>query len=236
MAKPRPAAQSKPLLIKGLTVPLELRESPRARRLTLRVDPVRGTIQVVVPHGLQESDITGFVARHLPWVESRLAALPPRLPFEDGAEVPLLGRPHRIRHMPGHRGTECRDGEIRVGGAIAHIARRTRDFLTTQARCELTVRSHYKAAELGVRIARVSVRDTKSRWGSCAQNGRLSYSWRLVLAPEPVLDYVVAHEVAHLVEMNHSPRFWAVVARLSPHGDQPRAWLKTNGARLLRYG
>ncbi|HEV7368320.1 SprT family zinc-dependent metalloprotease [Arenibaculum sp.] len=235
---PDRTASRRPLLVTGLPASaLELRESPRATRMTLRVDPARDVIQVVVPRGVTEAEAARFVARHADWVRSRLAAMPPRLAFADGVALPFLGADHVVRHDPRHRGGTLRaDGEIRVGGSPEFVARRVRDFLVAEARRELAARSRDKAERIGASLGAVAVRDTRSRWGSCASTGRLSFSWRLILAPEPVLDYVVSHEVAHLREMNHGPRFWRLVATLSPEAEGARAWLKANGARLLRYG
>ncbi len=233
----RKAKSPRALAVAGLPVPLELRESARSRRMTLRVDAARGLIQVVIPVGVAEEEALRFVGRHDGWVRARLAALPPQLPFADGATVPYMGVDHVVRHDPDLRGGTRREGgAILVGGQAEHVARRVRDFLLSEARRELAERSRAKAALIGARVAAVTVRDTKSRWGSCSATGRLSYSWRLILTPEPVLDYVVGHEVAHLREMNHSPRFWALCASLVPDVAGPRNWLKTNGARLLRYG
>lgn len=233
----RPPKPPCPLTVAGLPVPLELRESARARRMTLRVDAGRGLVQVVIPVGVSQAEVLRFVGRHDDWVRGRLAALPPALPFIDGAVVPVLGTDHEIRHTPDLvGGTRRADGVIRVGGRAEHVPRRVQDYLTAEARRELAARARAKAAALGARVAAVTVRDTRSRWGSCSATGRLSFSWRLILTPEPVLDYVVAHEVAHLKEMNHSARFWAVCAGLTAEVEAPRAWLKANGARLLRYG
>jgi predicted metal-dependent hydrolase len=123
-----------------------------------------------------------------------------------------------------------------VRGDPAHLARQVRDHLVTAARAELAPRARRLAARIGRNVARVNVRDTRSRWGSCSGRGNLSFSWRLILAPDPVLEYVVAHEVAHLVEMNHGPRFWALVGSLVSDSTGPRAWLKQNRNRLLAYG
>lgn len=236
--KPKPP---RALEITGLPVPLELRESARATRMTLRVDAGRGLVQVVIPVGVSETDARRFVGRHDGWLRARLAALPPSLPFQDGASIPYRGVEHPIRHAPDLRGaTRIENGAILVGGQAEHVARRVRDFLIDEARRELSARARAKAAGIGARVAAVTVRDTKSRWGSCSSTGRLSFSWRLILTPEPVLDYVVGHEVAHLREMNHSARFWALCASLTAglnaNVDAPRAWLKVNGTRLLRYG
>ncbi|MGH7048026.1 MAG: M48 family metallopeptidase, partial [Stellaceae bacterium] len=121
-------------------------------------------------------------------------------------------------------------------GDPAHLARRVRDALATLARNELARRARKLAAQIGRKIAGIGVRDTRSRWGSCSSSGNLSFSWRLILAPEPVIDYVVAHEVAHLAEMNHGRRFWRLVEHLMPDHAAPRAWLDRHRAQLLAYG
>jgi len=225
------------LSIGELPEPLVLRESPRAQRLSLRVVAARGLIEVVVPLGVSEAEALRFVGRHRAWIHHRQAALPKRLPFVDGATVPLLGVDHVIRHHPeGPRTVTQAAGELRLGGPAEHLPRRVHDWLERRARQELAARVAVTAGVLGATVSQVTVRDTRSRWGSCSSAGRLSFSWRLVLAPEAVIDYVVAHEVAHLQEMNHSPRFWQLVARLVPELGPPRAWLKAHGAQLLRYG
>ena len=206
--------------------------------MALRVDPARGQIQIVMPSGLAETEAIRFAGRHLGWIHTRLAALPPALPFVDGARVPVLGLDHVIRHDPtagrglGHR----QNGEIRVGGQVEHLARRVRDGLIAEARQCLSERATRFAQTLDVRVQRITLRDTRGRWGSCSATGHLSFSWRLILTPESVLTYVVAHEVAHLRELNHSPRFWSEVARLISDSDTPRAWLRRHGAAILRIG
>jgi predicted metal-dependent hydrolase len=152
--------------------------------------------------------------------------------------VPVLGVPHRIRweSAPSLQPVRIGDGEIRVCGNPAYLARRVRDHLAVMARAQLTQRAKHLAARIGHEVARVSVRDTRSRWGSCSEQGNLSFSWRLILAPEPVVDYVVAHEVAHLAEMNHGPRFWRLVESLAPGSAAQRAWLRQHRNRLLSYG
>jgi len=225
------------LAVAGLDRPVALRRNARARRLSLRLDPALGEVVVVAPLRVPPQVIADFVNRHAEWVRRRRAAMPVRTPFQPGAEVPILGVPHRIAHDPAAgRGVRCADGELRVGGPAEHLGARLAAWLQAEARRQLLARSRAMALKLGVTVAAVSVRDTRSRWGSCASSGRLSYSWRLLLAPEAVLDYVVAHEVAHLVEMNHSSRFWAVVDRLHPDADRCRAWLKAKGQDLHLYG
>jgi len=222
----------------ALGAPVTIRVSPRARRLSLRVDAAARGIELVLPRRFAAEPAIGFVARHRGWIAARVAAMPPPLRLVDGAIVPVLGVPHRIRRVdePAASPVTITDEEIRVRGDPAHLPRRIIDFLKALARREFTARARILAAQLGKSVTRVGVRDPKSRWGSCSSTGALSFSWRLVFAPDAVVDYVVAHEVAHLVEMNHSPRFWRVVASLVPDSKAPRAWLKRHRLELMSYG
>jgi len=222
----------------GLAAPVAIRVSPRARRLSLRVDAALGGVELVLPRRAPAEAAFGFVARHRGWIAARVAALPPPSRLVDGATVPVFGVPHRIRRVsePAAAPVTIADGEIRVRGDAAHLPRRVIDHLKTLARREFARRARDLAARLGKNVTRVGVRDPKSRWGSCSSKGALSFSWRLILAPEAVIDYVVAHEVAHLAEMNHSPRFWRLVASLVPDVAAARAWLRHHRMELMSYG
>jgi predicted metal-dependent hydrolase len=217
---------------------LTVRASPRARRLSLRIDAALGAVELVVPRRVAAAAALDFLLRQRGWIAARLAALPPRIAFAEGAVVPILGVPHRIRREfdRAQPPVAVGGGEIRVRGDPAHLARRVRDHLIALSRRELTARACLYAARLGRPLGRVGVRDPRSRWGSCSAAGSLSFSWRLVFAPEMVVDYVVAHEVAHLAEMNHGPRFWRVVAGLVPDSAAPRAWLRRHRNSLFSYG
>jgi len=221
-----------------LGAPLAIRVSPRARRVGLRIDAAERRVELVLPHGVPAEFGLRFLREKRGWIAARLDALPRPVPFVEGAVVPVLGVPHRICRSldPGAPPVTVADGEIRVCGDPIHLARRVRQHFAALAREELARRARPLAAHIGRKIARVSVRDTKSRWGSCSANGNLSFSWRLIFAPEEVVHYVVAHEVAHLVEMNHGPRFWRLVDTLAPGNARPRAWLDRHRARLLAYG
>ncbi|MBK1663102.1 hypothetical protein CKO38_03280 [Rhodospirillum rubrum] len=252
LSPPSPAASAKPpkpatptpapapviaLCIDGESLPVTLRRNPRAKRLTLRLDPQGDGVVVVAPPHVALTVLKRFVADKSDWVRMQRTRLPAGVAFTDGATVPLLGVPHVLRHQPeGRRGVWVDDGALRVSGQADHLARRTTDWLKRRARTEILARAHRHAGQLGVTPTRITLRDTRSRWGSCSSSGALSFSWRLILAPEAVLDYVVAHEVAHLVEFNHSPRFWAVVGQLVDDPTVARAWLRQNGPGLHRYG
>ena len=213
------------------------RRSPRARRVSLRIDAREGNVVVTLPSRASRQAGMALLASHANWVADRLAALPIAVPFAEGAPVPLGGVVHRVRNVPGGRGGAwLQDGEIRVAGDPAFLPRRVGDFLRAEARRRLGALVAVKTAMAGVRAGRLSVKDTSSRWGSCAPNGALAFSWRLVMAPDYVQDYVAAHEVAHLRHMNHGARFWALVRELTPHTDRAIGWLKREGPRLLRIG
>ena len=220
---------------------VQLRRNPRARRYTLRVRAATRDVVLTVPARGTLDEALDFARRHAGWVELRLSRLPETVAFAPGACLPLRGLPHRIVHLPETRGTVWagnEDGEavLFVAGDGTHLARRVHDFLKREARRDLTEAARRHAGALSVSIARVTLRDTASRWGSCSSTGALSFSWRLILAPPEVLDYLAAHEVAHRREMNHGPRFWATVDRLFPARHAAEAWLKKHGASLHRYG
>lgn len=221
---------------------IRLRRHRRARRYTLRIHPTdREAILTMPPRGTI-AEAREFAHLHGGWIAARMGRLPKAAPFHPGTILPLRGTPHRIVHRAGERGTawvETRDsGEkiLCVAGAGEHLDRRVHDYLKREARRDLQRSTQAYAQTLGVRVKRLSIRDQSSRWGSCTSAGSLSFSWRLILAPPFVLDYLAAHEVAHLVEMNHSPRFWRVVARICPSVERAKKWLDTSGNDLHRYG
>ena len=239
----RPAEPSRLLVKHGSQIySVRLRRHRRARRYTLRIHPSdREAILTMPPRGtiIEAKD---FAQRHGGWIAARLGRLPKAAPFLPGTVVPLRGVAHRIVHRAAMRGTvwtEVRDSGERilcVAGASEHIERRVLDYLKREVRKDLQKASLSYAQALGVRVRRLSIRDQSSRWGSCTSAGSLSFSWRLILAPPYVLDYLAAHEVAHLVEMNHSARFWRVVAKVCGHVERAKTWLDTHGNDLHRYG
>jgi predicted metal-dependent hydrolase len=227
------------LSLMGGAVPVRVNMHPRARRMALRIDPQGEAVDLVLPPRSSLPRALEFFEANRRWLERRLAALPPRTAFADGALVPLLGQPHRIRHMPasvGRGAVWIENAEIRVAGDLSHLARRIKDHLRETARRELAGRARRLAELIERKVVRVSVRDTRTRWGSCSASGNLCFSWRLIFAPEDVIEYVVAHEVAHLVHMNHGKRFWRLVERLCPGAERHRLWLNRNRAQLLRIG
>lgn len=234
-----PPVAANPYILKlsQCKVPLDVKRSPRARRIALRLDNADGSVKLVLPRGVSLSAGIAFAETHEEWILASLTKLPARVRFRDGTSIPFLGKAHVIHAESGAR-THVRraGGEIRLSGDSAGMERRVREFLKSEARRIIGERAREKAARIGRAASSVTIRDTKSRWGSCSASGRLSFSWRLIMTPEAVLDYVIAHEVAHMVEMNHGPRFWRLVGTLTPAVSESRRWLARNGSHLFRYG
>jgi hypothetical protein len=231
------------LEVHGITAPVEVRRHAGARRLTLRVSKTRRAVVVTVPVQCRMDEAGRFLNSHIEWVRDRLGRVPEPVPFVDGAQIPVRGKLHRIRFSGSGRGAVVGVGPsgsglpcLNVSGRVEHAARRFKDWLAQQARADLDDRVNQHARKLGVRPRRIGLRDQTSRWGSCSSNGLLSFSWRLILAPPVVLDYVAAHEVAHLAEMNHGARFWKLVAECVPRLDEAKHWLRHEGSDLHRYG
>lgn len=238
----RPAAEDPPhvdLDHAGRPIRVALRRVTQARRFTLRVSATTGEVVLTLPRRASLTEALRFADRQSGWIAARLEAVPQTIALEPGAIVPLRDVPHRIVHRPAVRITtiENHDGEYQlvIGGAASHVGRRVTDFLKQEARRDIEAAVTKYAASLSVRPAGITLKDTKSRWGSCAASRRLAFSWRLVFAPSFVLDYLAAHEVTHLREMNHSARFWRLLNGVCADTDRAEHWLKMNGAKLHRY-
>lgn len=214
-----------------------IRRSPRARRIQIRVAPVGGAVELVLPPGATRAEGLAFLKEKEGWIAERTANALSRVPFADGSVLPYLGGELTIRHTGRATGGARREGgTLVVSSRPEDLPPRVEAWLRRAARAEIEPRVGEKAARLGKPHGRIAIRDTTSRWGSCSANGNLGFSWRLVMAPPEVLDYVVAHEVAHLAEHNHGKRFWAHVAHLCEDAEASRKWLRRNGAALHRYG
>lgn len=224
--------------VAGRTLPLRIVENERARRLTLRIDSGGRGLRVTVPPGLARDEVESFLSRHQGWLEQRLAKVPDRPQVRDGIKIPLRGVPHRIVHEPSPRGSVSvgsgDDGSpvLVVHGDRRHLPRRLADFLKREAKRDIEALVERHAKTVGRRAKAIRYKDTVSRWGSCTSDGVLSFCWRVMMAPPTVIDYLVAHEVAHLREMNHGPKFWKLCRELCPRTDEAKAWLKRNGGAL----
>lgn len=216
-------------------ITLLLKPSTRARRLSLRVSRLDGRVTLSLPRGASRRHALAFVEEKAGWIRRQLSLQPDLARPMPGDTLPFLGREHEIATHDG-RGVRFDGGALLVPARDPdRTPARLAAFLKTHARDALAEASARHARALGRPHGRITLRDTRSRWGSCSAAGDLMYSWRLIMAPPRVLDYVAAHEVAHLAHMNHSPAFWAEVARLFPGYETERRWLHENAARLHRY-
>ena len=228
----------------GESFGVEVRRSPTARRLILRVRGATRDAVLTIPKRTSMADARSFAERQAAWLGARLRWLPQAVHFEAGAIIPVRGTPTVIVSRPGERGVAWLDPSRNAPGAIqalcvsgdpSHLPRRVVDFLRREARRDLERAVAAAATQIGRKPPPLTLRDTATRWGSCASSGRLNFSWRLVLAPSFVLDYLAAHEVAHLVHMNHSPKYWALCRSLNADTNRAEAWLNAHGADLHRY-
>lgn len=234
----------------GASFRVLLKRVSTARRFTLRVRAATRDVVLTMPPRSSLSSAKSFVERHAAWIGARLERLPAPKCFGAGEAVPVRGVLHQIVHRPAMRGTvwieapetfpaQTKTNEamplLCVSGDTPHLARRVQDYLIREAKRDIEQAVMRHSAKIGVLPRKITLRDTISRWGSCSSTGSLNFSWRLIMAPGFVLNYLAAHEVAHLVHMDHSPLFWKVATRLSPDVDRAEAWLKAHGASLLRF-
>lgn len=219
-------------------MPVKLRVSPRARRMRLSVDPRTRSVLLTVPRRVSRRSALAWASGHRDWIEAALADIPADAPFAPGAMVPLYGQPHRIDWDPAlPRRIDKGEGRLVMGGPAEGLERRLLRWLKAHALDLLGRETREYAAKAGVMASRVGIGDPVSRWGSCSSGGAIRYSWRLILVPDFVRRATVAHEVAHLVHLDHGREFHALVAQLLGADPRPaRAWLKREGAALHRIG
>lgn len=225
----------------GRKVTIRLEVNPRARRLIVRIDEKAREAVAVAPRQRDLPAAAAFAADRADWIAARLAQLPDLRPFEPGSIIPLRGEACELSLEGSGRLARliaADDGTLTLSapGAPETFAARVTRYLKKAATSDLGDAVQRHTESLGVSAKRISVKDTRSRWGSCTSDGRLSFSWRLVCAPTEVLDYVAAHECAHLLEMNHSKRFWGHVDRICPGWQGHRNWLREHGQALHAVG
>ena len=219
---------------------IKLKHSKRARRVALRLDPIERVFHLIVPSGVSLRKAHAFAEGHETWMQEKLGSLSPKVSLTHGSIIPIMGSRTRIDIHPED---DLSVTKIILEDHVLHV-RTNRDdpssritrFLKTMIKDELTLLSHEKVARIGKTISSVSVRETKTRWGSCSSDNNLSFSWRLIFAPPEAFDYVVAHEVAHLRHLDHSKAFWALCRDLSENYLEGKYWMDNHGAELMRYG
>lgn len=218
-----------------LPVTVRLNVSARARRFTLRLGAPGEEAILTLPPGVPRIEAERFLARHADWLARAIARQPRGVVVGHGAVLPVAGAPVEVVAEDGPRRAPRLEGARLVVQGRGEPGPRIAAWLRERARAALVPAAQDYADRIGREIAGITLRDTRSRWGSCTSTGRLSFSWRLAMAPAEVLDYVAAHEAAHLVEMNHGPRFWGLVQRLRPGYRAERDWLKREGRALHAY-
>lgn len=215
-------------------ISVDMRRSKRAKRLSLRVSRLDGKVTLTLPPAAPEREALTFLTAREEWLRKHLEHVSPQINVQVGTRFPYRGTPLPICAATVKRAV-MREGTLLVPDDPSRVGSRVQAFLKLQARDALAAASDHYAGTIGKSYTRLSLRDTRSRWGSCSSQGVLMYSWRLIMAPAQVLEYVAAHEVAHLVEMNHSPAFWQLVAELMPDFAQHRQWLREHGQELHRF-
>lgn len=208
--------------------------------MALRLDPAERVVKLVLPKNMSLRKASKFVDKHRQWIDEQLVKLPPLVTLSHGNVIPVLGQDRRINihYDPAVRRTDItlEPDEIVIHTNKDDPSTRLQRFLKTLAKEEISKLAASKADQIGKDIKSIQCRDTKTRWGSCSPDGKLSFSWRLIFAPYASLDYVVAHEVAHRVHMDHSKNFWKVCESLSANYTEGRGWMAKNSHSLLRYG
>ena len=218
-------------------IEVRFRRHAQARRLVLRLTAEAAAVVVTVPPGATRAQALDFASRSRDWIEQHLASHGGAIALKPGNRIALRGVDHEIRHLPSRRGTvtvDASEAVIHVPGDLPHMPRRLADWMKLAARTDVTAACQKYAGLMAVNYRRITIRDQRSRWGSCSAAGELSFSWRLILTPPHVLDYVAAHEVAHLKHLDHGPRFWRLVLTHCPEAAAAKRWLKAHGQSVHR--
>ncbi|NCP62673.1 MAG: M48 family metallopeptidase [Alphaproteobacteria bacterium] len=219
-------------------ISVRLSRNKRSKRMSLRFDSIKNVLNLTAPPRVSQKQMLGFLERTEGWILKQVSRAITSVPFEKNAVISVLDIDYKIKHQSlyGRLDVKMQDGSITVYGPEERINMMVTIFLKRHAKSELERYCEQYAVAIGMAVNKVTIRDTKSRWGSCSEEGNISLCWRLLLAPKSVAAYVCAHEVAHLKEMNHSPTFWKIVEDLHPEYKDSKAWLKKNGRELFKYG
>lgn len=219
-----------------LGIDIEVIPSRSFSRLVLRIDTKKRIPVLSVPRFCSRRKAVNFVNEHMGWIMTSLAKIPKLKKFEDGDNLLLFGKPVKISHQADARCGVRLDGNILiVSGSNEFLHRRVKDYIKKEAKKIFYEKSQELAQKLDKKIIGVSIKDTKSRWGSCSSLNHINYNWRISLAPDYVITYLLAHEVAHLQHQNHSEAFWNCVNFLDSDWKKGHDWLKKNGKSLYYY-
>ena len=231
-----PAPETQVIEINDRKINLRFKRNARAKRMVLRLDSKSHDLVMTLPKRTSLAEALRFAQNSSVWIAKTLEKQKLPVAMAAGATLMFRGEMVQVQCSGGSRGLiTVSGGVIFVPGDPAHVERRLRDYFKKQALADLTQVSRHYAAAMEAKFSRITIRDQKTRWGSCSANGALSYSWRLILAPPFVLDYVAAHEVAHLRQMNHGPQFWRLVLTHCSQSRAAKEWLKKHGRELHSY-
>ncbi len=220
----------------ALNMDIKIIKSAKAKRLTLRIDAKERLPILTIPSRCSAKRAVEFVEMHRAWLEENLQKIPAIKHFENGEKISLMGKEYIINHCPQKRcGVMIEEDNIIVSGSKEFLHRRICDFIKKKAQEQLLKKSQTLANKIGCHVNHVSIKDTKSRWGSCSSLENINYNWRICMAPKYVINYLVAHEVSHLLHQDHSREFWQCVKKLCPDAAKGRLWLKNYGKELYRY-
>lgn len=217
-------------------LPVKIKKHKTSRKLTVRYQPLQKSVLLTLPQTASIKQGLHFINEKQDWILRQISNYNNTTTFSDGQTLPVLGKNILLQHIGGRGTISEKDGIWQIHGDMEFMARRVQKHIIDKAKKEIAMLADGFSKKLGVKIAGITLRDTSSRWGSCSYDGNLSFSWRLIFAPYDVLYYVVAHEVAHIREHNHSEKFWDLVAGLHPDFSQSENWLKRNGRTLYKYG
>lgn len=215
--------------------PLKVNTSYKLKRLSLRIDHKKRIVVLSMPKWYGKKKAFDFVNNHIDWIEQKLAELPKMKDFDDGEEISLFGNPVKICYDSDFGAPRLIENKLYVGGEKDFLHRRIKDYIKREAKKEFFKKSQTLAEKLSCKLTGVTIKDTKSRWGSCSTLNHINYNWRIALAPTETIDYLMAHEVAHLAHPDHSQAFWRTVDELNPNAYAGKKWLEQHGNELYLY-
>jgi len=216
-------------------LPIKITKRRKSRRLVVRYQPIKKSLSLTLPQATSIKQGLHFVNEKREWIAKQLLQYTDSQPLSDNSIIPIFGKETRMEHAGGRGTITEENGILKIHGDIEFMARRVKKYLVDKLKSEITILVKSNAVKLGVKTGSITLRDTSSRWASCSFDGNLSFSWRLVFAPYEVISYIVAHEVAHIKEHNHSAAFWKLVEELYPDYSKSEEWLKKNGRSLYNY-
>jgi predicted metal-dependent hydrolase len=217
-------------------VPINISSNKKAKRYILKADHVSRQIKLTTPTRYCDSQIEEFITAKQNWIWQQYKALNEKITFQNGLTIPILGKEYKITYLAnGEKPIELVDNMLLVSGRESLLPTKIKHFLQQHIKSEIITLVNAKSKATGENYSKITLKEMKSRWGSCNSKRTLCFCWRIVFAPQEVLDYLVAHEVAHLTHMNHSPQFWQLVAQLNNDCMKNRNWLKKNGSQLYLY-